>query len=106
MKINAMISIIPIGAGVSLSNYIAACERVLWEAGIKQQLHAHGTNVEGEWDKVLKAVKKCVDTVHAMGAPRISTFIKISTRTDGPQSSEDMIRSVEEKLRIGVGEEL
>lgn len=99
MKINAMVSVIPVGAGVSLSNYIAACERILSEAGIKQQLHAHGTNVEGEWDQVLKAIKDCVDTVHAMGAPRISTFIKISSRTDRSQSSEDMIRSVEKKLQ-------
>ena len=99
MKINAMVSVVPVGAGVSLSHYIAACERIFSEAGIKQQLHAHGTNVEGEWNQVMKAIKDCVDTVHSMGAPRISTFIKISSRTDRPQSSEDMIRSVEEKLQ-------
>ena len=99
MKINAMVSIIPVGAGVSLSNYIAACERVLSEAGVKKQLHAHGTNVEGEWDQVMEAIRKCVDTVHSMGAPRISTFIKIGSRVDRPQSSEDMVRSVEKKLK-------
>lgn len=102
MRINAMVSIVPVGAGVSLSNYIAACERRLSEAGINQQLHAHGTNVEGEWDQVLKAVKDCIETVHSMGAPRISTFIKISSRTDRVQSTEDMIRSVEEKLQATV----
>ena len=102
MKINAMVSVIPVGVGVSLSNYVAACERILSAAGIKQQLHAHGTNVEGEWDQVLKAIKDCVDTVHSMGAPRISTFIMISSRTDRSQRSEDMIRSVEKKLQQAV----
>ncbi len=99
MKVNAMLSIIPIGAGVSLSNYIAACERVLVESRLKTQLHAHGTNIEGEWDEVLGAIKLCLETVHSMGAPRISTFVKLGTRTDRDQSMEDMVRSVQEKLR-------
>ena len=33
MKVTAMLSLIPIGTGLSLSGYIAACERVLREAG-------------------------------------------------------------------------
>ena len=36
---------------------------------------------------------------HSMGAPRISTFVKLGTRTDRDQSMEDMVRSVQEKLR-------
>ncbi len=41
MKVKAMLSIIPIGAGVSLSNHIATCERVLMESRLQPQLHAH-----------------------------------------------------------------
>lgn len=33
-----------------------------------------------------------------MGAPRISTSIRLGTRTDREQSMQDKIRSVEEKL--------
>jgi uncharacterized protein YqgV (UPF0045/DUF77 family) len=51
----------------------------------------------------MEAIKSCIDTVHSMGAPRVSTFIKISSRTDRPQRSEDMIRSVEDKLRETTG---
>ena len=54
MKVSAMISVIPIGAGLSLSRYVAACERVLSEAGLAPQLHAHGSNVEGDWDTVME----------------------------------------------------
>ena len=57
MRVKAMFSVIPIGVGVSLSKYIAACEGVLEEAGLERQLHAHGTNVEGEWDDVMAAIK-------------------------------------------------
>ncbi len=34
-----------------------------------------------------------------MGAPRVSTVIKVGTRTDREQSMEDKVRSVEEKLQ-------
>ena len=98
MHVNAMLSIIPIGVGTSLSQYIAACERILEEAGVRRELHAHGTNVEGELDEVMDAVRRCIDTVHAMGAPRVSTLMKISSRTDREQSSDDMVRSVEAKF--------
>jgi uncharacterized protein (TIGR00106 family) len=90
--------IVPIGVGVSLSHYIAACEKVLTEAGLKIALHSYGTNVEGEWDEVFAAVKRCHEVVHEMGAPRITTTIKAGTRTDRAQTLEDKINSVKAKL--------
>jgi uncharacterized protein (TIGR00106 family) len=98
MKVLMDVSIVPIGVGVSLSAYVAACERVLREAGLSPKLHAFGTNVEGEWDEVFTAVKRCHEAVHAMGAPRISTTIRLGTRADRDQSLGDKIRSVEEKI--------
>ena len=103
MRGKAMFSMIPIGVGVSLSKYIAACEGVLEEAGLERQLHAHGTNVEGEWDDVMAAIKRCHERVHTMGADRVATFIKLGTRTDREQSMADMVRSVEEKLQGQAG---
>jgi uncharacterized protein YqgV (UPF0045/DUF77 family) len=37
--------------------------------------------------------------VHEMGAPRITTTIKLGTRTDREQGMDDKIRSVQEKLQ-------
>lgn len=98
MKILVDLCIVPIGVGVSLSPYIAACEKVLTEAGLKTSLHSYGTNIEGEWDEVFAAVKRCHEVVHEMGAPRITTTIKLGTRTDRDQTMEDKVRSVQEKL--------
>lgn len=98
MKVMIDLCIVPLGVGVSLSPYVAACEKVLAEAGLKTALHAYGTNIEGEWETVFAAVKRCHETVHAMGAPRITTTIKLGTRTDRAQSMEDKVRSVQEKL--------
>jgi uncharacterized protein (TIGR00106 family) len=99
MKVKAMFSVIPIGTGVSLSGYIAACERVLEQRGLQAQLHAHGTNIEGEWDEVMGAVRACLEEVHSMGVARVSTFLKLGTRTDADRTMDDMVRSVREKLK-------
>lgn len=98
MKVLVDLCIVPIGVGVSLSTYIAECENILTAAGLKTSLHSYGTNIEGEWDNVFAAVKRCHEVVHDMGAPRITTTIKVGTRTDREQSMEDKVRSVREKL--------
>ena len=98
MKVIADLCVVPIGVGLSVSKYVTACERVLTEAGLKTRLHAYGTNIEGEWDAVFAAIKRCHETVHQMGAPRISTTLRVGTRTDRDQTMDDKLRSVEEKL--------
>lgn len=103
MEVNAVhviadVCIIPIGIGVSVSREVAACERVFTSAGLVTKLHAYGTNVEGEWDAVFAAVKRCHEVLHEAGVPRISTSMRFGTRTDRAQSMEDKVRSVETKL--------
>jgi uncharacterized protein (TIGR00106 family) len=98
MKVIADLCVVPLGVGVSVSKYVTACERVLNEANLKTHLHAYGTNIEGEWDDVFRAVKRCHEVLHEMGAPRITTSMRFGTRVDRPQTMEDKVRSVVEKL--------
>ena len=98
MKAIIDLCLVPIGVGTSLSKYVAACEKVLSETGLSYTLHANGTNIEGEWEAVFGAVKRCHEAVHGLGAPRIFTTIKCGTRTDRDQAMEDKIRSVKDKL--------
>ena len=98
MRVIADLCVVPLGVGVSVSKYVAACERVIAEAGLTATLHAYGTNIEGEWDDVFAAIKKCHETVHAMGAPRISSTLKFGTRTDRDQTMQDKLDSVHGKL--------
>lgn len=98
MHVIADLCIVPMGVGVSVSEYVAACERVLTEAGLEIQLHAYGTNIEGEWDHLFNAIRQCHETVHRMGAPRITTTLKFGTRTDRDQHMADKIASVRAKL--------
>jgi len=98
MKVIIDFCLVPIGVGVSLSPYIAECQKVIERKGLKYALHAYGTNIEGDWDEVFAAVKECHEMVHAMGAPRVSSTIKLGTRNDREQSMEEKVTSVEGKL--------
>jgi len=89
--------VVPMGVGTSVSKYVAACTDVLARAGLSHSLHAYGTNVEGDWDDVMGAIKQCHEVVHAMGAPRITTTIKLGTRVDRAQTMQEKVQSVVDK---------
>ena len=98
MNVIMDLCLVPMGVGVSVSEYIVACHEILKKRGLKTQLHAYGTNIEGDWDDVMIAVKECHERVHGMGAPRITTTIKMGTRVDRKQSMDDKVSSVMDKL--------
>ena len=98
MQVIVDLCVVPMGVGVSVSSYVAECQRVLEAAGLQSQLHAYGTNIEGEWDDVMGAIKRCHERIHEMGAPRITTTIKLGTRTDRDQGMNDKVRIVKDKL--------
>ncbi len=99
MHVIADFCVVPLGAGVSVSKYVAACERVLAEAGLNPRLHAYGANVEGEWEAVFAALRRCHETVHEMGAPRVTTSVRLGTRVDREQTIDDKLRSAQEKMQ-------
>ncbi len=98
MNVIADVCVVPMGVGVSVSKYVAVCERIFNAAGLNPHLHAYGTNIEGEWNVVNDAIRQCHEQIHEMGAPRITTTIHLGTRTDRQQTLADKIKSVESKL--------
>lgn len=101
MKVIVDFCLIPLGVELSLSPYIAECERIFTEMGLSHQLHAYGTNIEGEWETVMAAIKRCHNRIHEMGAPRISSTLRLGTRTDREDSIASKVRSVEQLLGAG-----
>lgn len=99
MKVIADFCIVPLGVGISLSSYIAAAVDELEAAGLECETHAYGTNVSGDYDQVFHALKKALQKVHELGAPRITCTIKLGTRTDREQSMQDKIESVTKKRK-------
>ena len=46
MNVILDLCVVPLGVGVSVSEYIAECERVLMQLGLNPRLHAYGTRPE------------------------------------------------------------
>jgi uncharacterized protein (TIGR00106 family) len=88
MKATAEIQVIPIGEGVSVRNQVKRAHQLLADSGLRVALHAFGTNVEGELGDILDAVRRVHETLHAEGVVRLSTAVKLGTRTDKEPSLE------------------
>ncbi len=83
-------------AGVS--EVVAEAVGVLRASGLPCETNAMFTNVEGDWDEVMAAVKRAVDVVAAR-YPRVGLVIKADIRPgyDGQLSAK--VQRVEEHLR-------
>jgi len=96
------ISIVPLGTGsTSLSSYVAACEKELQERGegLKYELTAMGTIIEGDLDRIMELIRHLHEVPFSQGAKRVSTNIKIDDRRDKTGSIDQKVKSVEEKLK-------
>ncbi|CAA0089601.1 Uncharacterised protein [Zhongshania aliphaticivorans] len=95
MKVIVDFCITPLNVGASLTPYIAECQKIIAEMGLSYQLHAYGTNIEGKWEVVMESIKRCHIRLHEMGAPRLSTQLKIGTRSDREQTMTDKVEHVQ-----------
>lgn len=94
------VTIIPLGTGsTSLSQYVAACQKVLMDQpDIKYQLTPMGTILEGELAHILTTVQAMHEVPFAAGAERVNTMIRIDDRRDKPASMVQKMQSVQERL--------
>ena len=93
------VSVAPLGTGsTSLSRYVAGVERILRESGLKHQLTAMGTIIEGDLDAILPVLRRMHESPFAEGALRVSTQIKIDDRRDKAGTIEGKVQAVREKL--------
>jgi uncharacterized protein (TIGR00106 family) len=90
-------SVVPIGAGVSVSPQVARVLKVVAESGLPYKANAMGTVLEGEWDAVMSVVRKCHAEV-MKDAERAITSIKIDDRKGKEERLEKKLESVEKKL--------
>lgn len=54
--------------------------------------------IEGAWDEVMKVIGQCHAMLHQNGIVRIQSDIRVGTRTDKKQSSQDKVAAVERLL--------
>ena len=82
MNVIADICVVPITGRVSVRAEVKRAHAVIQASGLDVQLHSYGTNVEGDLEIILSTIKQIHETLHAEGTQRLSTSIKIGTRTD------------------------
>jgi uncharacterized protein (TIGR00106 family) len=93
----AEFSIIPIGAGSSIGDRLAEVLRIVDASGIPYKINPMGTVVEGEWDEVIRLIKKCHKTVMKTGERAVTT-ISIDDRKGKPNRIDQKVKSIEKRI--------
>ena len=87
------VAIIPLGAGDSLSKYVAEIVKVIEASGLPNRTTSMSTEIEGDWDDVMKVVK---DATFALAGKGIRTTV--SLRADIRPGRTNTINTKVEKL--------
>lgn len=95
------VSIVPLGKGASVSDYVVAAEKILaTQPHLKWQIGSMSTTIEGDLDEVLGIIRLMQEVVFSAGVPRIVTTIQIDDRRDKEITMTGKIRTVEEKMAL------
>ena len=68
MRATGEIQVLPIGSGVSVRDQVKRAHGLIESSGLKAELHASGTNVEGDLERILSVIREIHETLHAEGA--------------------------------------
>lgn len=90
-------SIVPLGAGSSISEQVAEVLRIVDASGIPYKINPMGTVVEGEWDKIMKLIRKCHKTV-MKNHERVVTTLTIDDRKGKKSRIDQKVTSVERRV--------
>ena len=82
MRVMIDLCVVPLGVGVSVRSQVKRAHQIIADTGLVTQLHSYGTNVEGELSQIFLAVQRVHETLHNEGVVRLSTAIKVGTRSD------------------------
>jgi uncharacterized protein (TIGR00106 family) len=90
-------SITPMGAGESVSQYVARAVELVDNSGLDYRLHAMGTVVEGDVGPLLDLLRECIDAL-AVDCDRVSVTAKLDYRKDHSGALAAKVASVEKLL--------
>ena len=93
MNTLAAVAIVPLGAGDSLSSQVAEVVKVIEASGLPNRTTSMSTEIEGDWDDVMKVVK---DATYVLASKGIRT--SVSLRADIRPGRTNTITSKIEKL--------
>ncbi|MFQ6131110.1 MAG: MTH1187 family thiamine-binding protein [Armatimonadota bacterium] len=95
------VSVVPVGTGhPSMGDLVAEIVKVADNRGVKYQLNAMGTNLEGELDELLACARQMHEVAFQRGGQRAFTSIRIDDRRDKDLSMEYKVDSVLERAGV------
>lgn len=102
------LSVVPMGAGDSVSQHVADCVDLIDRSGLPYELHSMGTVIEGELPEVLEVMQSCVELL-AAEHKRVSCSAKLDYRPGHTGRLKKKVQSVQRhlgrKLQIPRGNE-
>ena len=80
-----------------MSGQVAEILKIVSESEINYKLHAMGTILEGDWDEIMRLIKKCHKRM-LKDSDRVLTTITIDDRKGRTGRIAGKVKSVERKL--------
>ena len=90
-------SIVPMGVGESVSQYVAECGDLVDKSGLAYEVHSMGTIVEGELAEVIELMRACIELM-AKHSDRVTCSAKLDYRRGKSGRLTAKVDSVEQKL--------
>jgi uncharacterized protein YqgV (UPF0045/DUF77 family) len=93
-----------------MSDYIVECAKIIHASGLEYVMHAHGTNIVGDFGQICDLVAKCQEKIHGMGVKHVALYLRVHSRSDRQDVTlESFIKKVKDKFNEEVknkGEQL
>ncbi len=94
------VAIAPFGVGDELADHVAQVVRVIRDSGLPCKTNSMFTEIEGEWDEVMRVVRDATFVLAEQGV-RTEVILKADVRPGHANMMEQKVRSVEDILSEG-----
>lgn len=94
MKVVADLCIVPMGVGPSVSSYVKEIKTIIDASHLNAEMHANGTNIEGELSDICQLIEICEARLNELGVQRVFFTMAFSSRRDKDQTMADKLTAV------------
>lgn len=91
------VAIAPFGVGDELSAEVAEVVKIIRNSGLKNRTYSMFTEIEGEWDEVMKVVKDATFVLAEKGI-RTEVVMKMDIRPGFENMMSEKLERLEEKM--------
>ncbi len=94
------VAIAPFGVGDELASEVADVVKVIRDSGLKNRTYSMFTEIEGEWDAVMKVVKDATFVLAEKGI-RTEVIMKMDIRPGYENMMDEKIKRMEDNMKDG-----